>query len=163
MKVFDLMVLVALLMTAYRGYQSGLIQNVFKTIGYITGGILGVAFSVQILSHYSEVRFKLITAVIIILLLAILGEFILGKIGFFFKKTLYTPLLKFIDSISGAILSITRLVFIIYLLSVILVSASSHIGGVYISHSKFYIYTDLYLPNIITDLKGKVEKLLNNH
>ena len=39
MKVFDLLVLIALLITAYGGFNNGFIQTIFKTIGYIAGGV----------------------------------------------------------------------------------------------------------------------------
>ena len=38
MKAFDLLVLLALLITAYGGFKNGFIQTVFKTIGYIAVG-----------------------------------------------------------------------------------------------------------------------------
>jgi len=161
LKIFDLLVLVALLITAFGGYRSGLIQTVFKTIGYIAGGILGVTLSSQVLRDYSEVRFKLIAAIILIFLLATLGEFILGKISSLFRKTLFILPFKFIDSFLGAALSITRTVFIIYLLLVVLLSAPINIGGKYITNSKFYTYANSYLPEVITDLKVKAEQLFN--
>ena len=161
MKIFDLLVLVALLITAFGGYRSGLIQTVFKTIGYIAGGILGVTLSSQVLRDYSEVRFKLIAAIILIFLLAILGEFILGRISSLFRKTLFILPFKFIDSFLGAALSIARTVFIIYLLLVVLLSAPINIEVKYITNSKFYTYADSYLPEVITDLKVKAEQLFN--
>jgi len=161
LKIFDLLVLVALLITAFGGYRSGLIQTVFKTIGYIAGGILGVTLSSQVLRDYSEVRFKLIAAIILIFLLAILGEFILGRISSLFRKTLFILPFKFIDSFLGAALSIARTVFIIYLLLVVLLSAPINIEVKYITNSKFYTYADSYLPEVITDLKVKAEQLFN--
>ncbi len=161
MKTFDLIVLATLLIYAFSGYRNGLIQTVFKTIGYIAGGTLGVALGVQVLSDYREVRFKLIVGIILIFLLAALGEFILGKIGSLFRKALFIPPFKFIDSFLGAALSIFRTVFIIYLLSVVLLSAPSNIGDKYISDSKFYTYTNSHLPKVITDLKVKAERLFN--
>ena len=161
MKIFDLFVLAALLITALGGYRSGLIQTAFKVIGYIIGGVLGVALSVQVLSSYCKVRFKLIVAIILIFLLATIGEFILGKIGSLFRKALFTPHFKRLDSLLGAGLSIARTVFVIYLLSAVLISTPIDIGSGYISDSKFYNYANSHLPNVITDLKVKAEQLLN--
>ena len=160
MKAFDLLVLAALIITAFGGYRSGLLQTVFKTIGYITGGTLGVALSVQLLSKYSKEGFKLLAATIIIFLLATLGHFILGKIGLGFRKVIFIPPFKFVDSLLGAILSIILTVFIIYLLSVILLTVPLSIDSRYISDSKFYTYTNLYVPKLITDFKTKVINFL---
>ena len=161
MKIYDLFVLAALLITALGGYRSGLIQTAFKAIGYIIGGVLGVALSVQVLSNYSQVRFKLIIAVILTFSLASIGEFVLGKIGSLFRKAIFIPHFKQLDSFLGAALSSARTVFVIYILSAVLTSTSIDIGGGYISNSRFYSYANSHLPNVITDLKVKVEQLLN--
>ena len=81
MNAFDLLVLIALLITAYGGFKNGFIQTVFKTIGYIAGGVVGVAIAVEVMSTWSNNLAKAGGAIILILLLAIAGELILGKIG----------------------------------------------------------------------------------
>jgi len=113
------------------------------------------------MSTWSNNLAKAAGAIILILILATAGEFILGKVGLGFRKVLFPLPFKLIDSFLGAVLSITRTVFIIYLLSVVLLSASINIGGNYISNSKFYTYTNSHLPKVITDLKVKAEQLFN--
>ena len=54
MNAFDLLVLTALLITAYGGFKNGFFQTVFKTIGYIAGGVAGVAIAVQVMSTWSN-------------------------------------------------------------------------------------------------------------
>ena len=98
-------------------------------------------------------------AIILILLLAIIGEFIFGKVGLGFRKALLIVPLKFIDSLLGALLSITRIAFITYLLAVILVATPWSFGDKHIAPSKFYTYTDSHLPKVITDLKIQADKL----
>ena len=73
MKVFDLLVLLALLITAYGGFKSGFIQTVFKTIGYIAGGVAGVAIAVEVMSTWSNNLAKAAGVIILILLLATAG------------------------------------------------------------------------------------------
>jgi uncharacterized membrane protein required for colicin V production len=159
LKVFDLLVLLALLITAYGGLKNGFIQTVFKTIGYIAGGVAGVAIAVEVMSTWSNNFAKATVVIILILLLAMTGEFILGKIGSLFRKILFIPPFKFVDSFLGAVLSITRTVLIIYLLSVFLLLAPTNIGSKYISDSNFYTKTNSYLPKVITDLKVEAEQI----
>ena len=161
MNAFDFLVLIALLTTAYGGFKNGFIQTVFKTIGYIAGGVVGVAIAVEVLNMWSNNLAKVPGTIILILLLASAGEFILGKIGLGFSKVLFTLPFKSINSFLGAALSITRTVFIVYILSLVLLSAPINIGGNYISNSKFYTYTNSHLPKAITDLKVKAEQLFN--
>ena len=159
MKVFDLLVLIALLITAYGGFKNGFIQTIFKTIGYITGGVAGVALAVEVMNTWSSNLAKAAGAITLILLLATAGEFTLGKVGLGFRKVLFIPPLKFLDSLLGASLGALRTVFIMYLLSVILIATPWSIGDKYIANSQFYTYTDSHLPKVVTELKTYGDKL----
>ena len=159
MKIFDLLVLLALLITAYGGFKNGFIQTVFKTIGYIAGGVAGVAIAVEVMSAWSNNVAKAAGAIILILLLATVGEFILGKIGLGFRKVLFISPLRFLDSLLGAALATLRTIFIIYLIAVILIATPWSIGDEYIASSQFYTYTDSHLPEVVTELKTYGDKL----
>ena len=159
MNTFDLMVLIALLITVYGGFKNGFIQTVFKIIGYIAGGVAGVAIAVEVMSTWSNNLVKAAGAIILILLLATVGEFILSKIGLGFRKALLIPPLKFLDSLLGAALTTLRTVFIIYLIAVILIATPWSIGDKYIASSQFYTYTDSHLPKVVTELKTYGDKL----
>jgi len=156
---FDLILGLILVITAVSGFQNGLLQSIFKTIGYITGGVVGVAIAVEVMSKWSNTLAKAGGAIILILLLATAGEFILGKVGLGFRKVLLIAPLKLIDSLLGALLSITRTTFIAYLLALILVATPWSFGDKYIKPSKFYTYTNSHLPKVITDLKIQADKL----
>ena len=159
MNAFDLLILLALLITAYGGFKNGFVQTVFKTIGYIAGGVAGVAIAVEVMSTWSNNIAKAAGAIFLILLLATAGEFILGKIGLGFRKVLLISPLKFLDSLLGAALATLRTVFIAYLISVILIATPWSIADEYIASSQFYIYTDSHLPKVVTELKTYGDKL----
>ena len=158
MKAFDLLVLIALLITAYGGFKNGFIQTVFKSIGYIAGGVAGVAIAVEMMSAWSNNVAKAAGAIILILLLAKVGEFILGKIGLGFRKVLFISPLKFLDSLLGAVLATLRTVFITYLIAVILIATPWSIDE-YIANSQFYTFTESHLPKVVTELKTYGDKL----
>ena len=159
MKAFDLLVLLALLITAYGGFKNGFIQTVFKTFGYIAGGVAGVAIAVEAMSTWSSNLAKAAGAIILILFLATAGEFILGKVGVGFRKVLFISPLRFLDSLLGATLATLRTVFITYLIAVLLIATPWSIGDKYIASSQFYTYTDSHLPKIVTELKTYGDKL----
>jgi len=156
---FDLINAVALVIAGFTGFKNGLLQSIFKTVGYIAGGVVGVAIAVEVMSKWSSTLAKAGGAIILILLLTTAGEFILGKIGLGFRKALLIAPLKFIDSLLGGVLSIARTAFIAYLLAVILVATPWSFGDKYIATSTFYTYTDSHLPKVITDLKTQADKL----
>ena len=159
MKAFDLLVLLALLITAYSGFKNGFIQTILKTIGYIAGGVAGVAIAVEVMSTWSNNLAKAAGAIILILLLATVGEFILGKIGLGFRKALLISPLKLLDSLLGAALATLRTIFITYLIVVILIATPWSIGDKYIAGSQFYTYTDSHLTKVVTELKTYGDKL----
>ena len=159
MNHFDLIIAAALVIAGFTGFKNGLLQGIFKTIGYIAGGVVGVAIAVEVMSKWSSTLAKAGGAIILILLLATAGEFTLGKIGLGFRKALLIAPLKFIDSLFGALLSTARTAFIAYLLAVILLATPWSFGDKYIANSKFYTYTDSHLPKVITDLKTQTDKL----
>ena len=159
MKAFDLLVLMALLITAYSGFKNGFIETIFKTIGYIAGGVAGVAIAVEVMNTWSNNLTKAAGAIILILLLATAGEFILGKVGLAFRKVLFISPLKLLDSLLGVGLATLRTVFIFYLLSVILIASPWSIGDKYIASSQFYTYTESHLPTVVTELKTYGDKL----
>jgi uncharacterized membrane protein required for colicin V production len=159
LNAFDLLVLTALLITAYGGFKKGFIQTVLKTIGYIAGGVAGVALAVEVMSTWSNNLVKAVGAIILILLIATTGEFILGKIGLGFRKVLFISPLRFLDSLLGAALATLRTVFITYLIVVILIATPWSIGDKYIAGSQFYTYTDSHLPKVVTELKTYGDKL----
>ena len=159
MNAFDLLVLIALLITAYGGFKNGFIQTVFKSVGYIAGGIAGVALAVEVMSTLSNNLIKAAGAIILILVIATTGEFILGKIGLGFRKVLFISPLRFLDSLLGAALATLRTVFITYLIAVILIATPWSVGDEYIASSRFYTYTDSHLPKVVTELKTYGDKL----
>ena len=91
---------------------------------------------------------------------ASIGEFLLGKIGSLFRKILFVPPFKLIDSLAGAILSILRAAFILYLIATLLVFSAWSIADKYIKPSKLYDYADSHLPSVMDEVKGEIVKLL---
>ena len=162
MNYFDAIVALALVISAVGGFRNGLLQSIFKTAGYIAGGVIGVAIAVEVMSKWSNTLAKAGGAIILILLLATAGEFILGKVGLGFRKALLISPLKLVDSLLGGLLSVIRTSFIAYLIAVILIATPWSIGDKYITPSKFYFLADLYLPQEVTNIKYEFDKLFKS-
>ena len=159
MNYFDLTVLVIAALTTFSGFKNGLLQSVFKTVGYITGGVLGLAISLEVVKNWQSNFAKIGAALVLIFLLAGIGEYLLGKIGLgIHKKILFGPF-KLIDSLLGAALSLIRTVVVIYLVAILLIASPLSWANKNIQESKFYTTIDKKLPKIITDYKPKVEDI----
>ena len=160
MKVFDLLVLIALLITAYGGFKNGFIQTVFKSIGYIAGGVAGLALAVKYLATWESQIQKVVLALLAVFIAASIGELLLGKIGSLFRKILFVPPFKLIDSLFGATISTLRAAFILYLVATLLMFSNWSITDKYIKPSKLYDYADSHLPSVMNEVKGEIIKLL---
>jgi hypothetical protein len=85
---------------------------------------------------------------------------LLGKVGMIFRKVLFLPPFKFIDSLLGASLSLLRAAFILYLVTTLLIFSSFKLATDYIKPSKIYSYADSHLPAVMGEVKSEINKLL---
>ena len=160
MNYFDLLIVLVLLAAFYTGYKNGLIKTIFRTAGYIAGGVAGLALAVKYLATWESQSQKVALALLAVFIGASLGEFLLGKVGSIFRKILFVPPVKFLDSLLGAAISIFRTSFILYLVATLLVFSNWSITDNYIKPSKLYDYVDSHLPSVMNKVKSEIIKLL---
>jgi uncharacterized membrane protein required for colicin V production len=149
MNYFDFIVILILFIAFYGGYKNGLIKSIFSTIGYIAGGVLGLAAAANYLSTWQSELQKAGLALFAILLGATLGEFLLGKIGSLFRKVLFVPPFKFIDSLLGAVISLIRTAFVLSVVTILLVFSRWSLADQYVSTSFVYQILNLKLPSVM--------------
>ena len=160
MNYFDPLIVLVLLIAFYSGYRNGLIKTIFRTAGYVAGGVAGLALAVKYLATWESQAQKVVLALLAIFIGASIGEFLLGKIGSMFCKILFVPPFKLIDSLAGAATSTLRAVFILYLVATLLVFSTWSIADKYIKPSKLYDYADSHLPSVMNEVKSEIVKLL---
>jgi uncharacterized membrane protein required for colicin V production len=153
------LILVLLVVSTISGFKAGLIQTVFKTIGYIAGGVIGVAVAIDYLDSLDSQIYLVGGLILSVIVFALLGEFLLVRLGLLFRKALFIPPFKFIDSALGGALSVIKFGVITYLISTILVASPIALADKYITPSKSYIYTDTHLPKVAKELKQEVAQL----
>jgi len=159
--IFDAVVLISVLIAAISGYKLGVLQSLFKTIGYIAGGVTGVFIAANFLSEINSIVIKVLISVVIILLSAVAGQFILGKIGLLIHKGLLFSPFKAIDSLLGSMLSAIKTAIIFYIIATLLLATSWQLANDYIKDSKFYTAADKYLPRVVTDIKIEAKRIIN--
>jgi uncharacterized membrane protein required for colicin V production len=159
--IFDVVVFISVLIAAVSGYKLGFLQSLFKSIGYIAGGVTGVFIAANFLSEINSIVIKVLISVVIILLSAVAGQFILGKIGLLIHKGLLFAPFKAIDSLLGSLLSVAKTAIIFYIIATLLLATSWQLANDYIKDSKFYTAADKYLPRVITDIKIEAKRIIN--
>jgi uncharacterized membrane protein required for colicin V production len=161
MNPFDYLISVLLVFSTISGFKAGLIQTVFKTIGYIAGGVIGVGIAINYLDSLDSEIYLLGGLILSVIIFALLGEFLLGLLGLLFRKALFIPPFKFIDSALGGALSVVKFGVITYLISTILVASPIALADKYITPSRSFSYADTHLPKVAVDLKQEVAQLFN--
>ena len=161
MNYFDYSILILLTISAFSGFKAGLIQTVFKTIGYVAGGVVGVALAINYLDSLESEIYLLGGLILSVITFALVGEFLLGRLGSLFRKALFIPPFKLIDSLLGGALSVIKCGVIAYLISIILVAAPIALADRFITPSKSYTYADNHLPSVADGLKVSINQLFS--
>ena len=154
MNYFDLLIVLALLVAFHSGYKNGLIKTIFRTAGYIAGGVAGLALAVKYLATWEGQTQKVTVALLALFFGASVGEFLFGKIDLLFRKVLYMPLFKLIDSLLGALVSLIRTTFIISLVMIFLIFSRWDLAEEYVKPSVSYQIIKAQFPSVLTTLKN---------
>ena len=162
--VVDLVIALALLFSAVLGYRNGLIRTLFKLIGFVLGGVLGIYLSLKF-SHDWSLDVKRIGFVIV----SIVGggylcSFIGGWLAKGLRATIFRGPLAFLDSVAGAVLELVRTIIALYLIATVLLWSPWQIAQNQISESKILPKVQPYIPGLITQANDWVkEEFLNLH
>jgi uncharacterized membrane protein required for colicin V production len=144
-----------------RGYSAGFLATIFRTLGYVLGGVGGLYYSLQIVASWDSILRQVLAVLVSIFLGAQVGLFVFGKAAKFFHASLLWKPLKAIDSLAGVALELGRVVVIVYLvLTTLLWSPWSPVKD-QINESQVYAQLDQRLPSVITDLRERANELLN--
>ena len=154
MNYFDLLIVLVLMIAFYSGYKNGLIKTIFRITGYIAGGVSGLALAVKYLTTWETQTQKVLLVLLAVFIGATVGEFFLGKIGSLFRKVLFIPPFKFIDSLSGALVSLIRTSFISCLVVIFLIFSRWDMTEKYVKPSVSYQIIEAQLPAVLTTLKN---------
>jgi uncharacterized membrane protein required for colicin V production len=143
------------------GYSNGFLATIFRTLGYIAGGVAGLYFSLQLVATWGSLVQQIVAVLVAIFLGAQVGLFVFGKLAKFFHARLLWKPLKAIDSLAGVALELARVIVIAYLvLTTLLWSPWGEVKN-QINESQIYAQLDQRLPSVITDLKERANELLN--
>ena len=159
--IVDIALVLLTLGAIKRGYSTGFLATLFRTLGYIVGGVAGLYFSLQLVASWDSLLKQVIAVLVAIFLGAQLGLFVFGKFAKFFHARLLWKPLKAIDSLAGVALELIRVVVIGYLvLTTLLWSPWSAVKNE-VNESQIYAQLDDRLPSVITDLRDRANELLN--
>ena len=158
----DIIIAIALIFSAVLGYRSGFIRTIFKLVGYVAGGVLGIYFALQF-SHDWALDIKRIGFVIIAIIGGgFIGSLAGGVLAKGLRSTVVRGPLAFLDSTTGAALEIVRTVVILYLIATVLLWSPWNSVQMQVSESQILRKVQPYIPGLITQANDWVkEEFLN--
>ncbi len=118
MNTLDIVLLVLAAIYAWSGFQQGFLAGAASTVGLVLGGFLGVKFAPLVLSGVERGLGLTVLALAMVLCCAFLGQGIGAFLGRRLRDLVRWRPVKFVDSLSGAALSVAAMLVIAWILGV---------------------------------------------
>ena len=139
------------------GYRAGFLKSIFSLVGYVGGGVLGLALGWNYLQDWQNVFGKFALLLLAISVGASIGQWLLSKFAEFFHKKLLLGPIKWLDSLLGAAFSVIRIALMVYLVATICLATPWQWADKNIPTSRIYQEIDTYTPMIIKNVTNKIE------
>ena len=150
---------ILILLSFYLGYKAGFLKSILSLIGYVGGGVLGLALAWNYLKNWDGVLQKFSLLLLAIAVGSVIGQWLLTKFAeFFHKKILFGPF-KWLDSLLGAAFSVIQIVLMAYLVAVVCLATPWQWADKNIPDSQIYQKVDQYTPTLIKSVTEKVKSL----
>jgi hypothetical protein len=150
--IFDLIFVIIAIGALFSGYKNGLVTTILRTAFFLIGGVTAMYLVVK----YDQSGWLILA----IIAGAYAAAWVGTQIAKALKFTLIRGPLRFIDSVLGAILEVSKYVILFYVVGTILLWAPWTSGQNAVSESKVYLQINKHAPALITDIRIRVEKAL---
>jgi uncharacterized membrane protein required for colicin V production len=142
-----------------QGYRAGFLKSIFSAVGYVGGGVLGLAISWNYLQDWKNIFGKFALLLLAISVGASIGQWLLTKVAKFFHDLILFGPFKWVDSLLGAAFSVIRAALMLYLIATICLATPWQWAEKNIPTSGIYKEIDSYTPMLIKKVTEKVKKL----
>jgi len=152
--IFDAIFALVAFGALFNGYKNGLLTTILRTAFFLIGGVTAMYLVVK----YDQSGWLILAIIVGAYAAAWVGT----QIAKALKFTLIRGPLRFLDSVLGAILEVSKYVILFYVVGTILLWAPWVSGQNAVSESKVYLQINKHAPALITDIRHRVEKALGN-
>lgn len=152
--IFDVIFALVAFGALFNGYKNGLLTTILRTAFFLIGGVTAMYLVVK----YDQSGWLILAIIVGAYAAAWVGT----QIAKALKFTLIRGPLRFLDSVLGAILEVSKYVILFYVVGTILLWAPWVSGQNAVSESKVYLQINKHAPALITDIRHRVEKALGN-
>jgi len=155
----DIILALLILGSFIRGYRAGFLKSVFSMVGYVGGGVLGLAASWNYLKDWQSVFGKFGLLLVAIAIGSSIGQWVFSKFAeFFHNRILFGPF-RWLDSLLGSAFSVIRTALMAYLIAIICLATPWQWADKNIPNSGIYQEIDKYTPMIIKNVTTKIKAL----
>lgn len=157
----DLILTIAILGSFLRGYKVGLLESFFSAVGFVAGGLAGLALVMHLVRNWNSAWGKFGLIFTAILVTATIGEHLFrSSAKFFHSKILFGPV-RWLDSLFGAAFSTIRTLILIYVISALFLVSPWGWAHDNIPKSRIYQQIHHLAPGILTEVEKQIR--LNFH
>lgn len=153
----DIGLAILVLISFYLGYRAGFLKSVFSMIGYVGGGVLGLALGWNYFQDWQGVFLKFGAILLAICIGASIGQWLLSKFADFFRKVILFGPFKWLDSLLGAAFAVLRTVLMAYLIATICLATPWVWANKNIPTSGIYQEIDKYTPMVVKNVTAKIK------
>lgn len=162
MSVIDMVLLVAMVLFAITGWRRGLLYGLLSLIGFLTGAALGLWIAPRLLESWPDGMATAITAIVIVFLLAALGQVLVGMFGRRLQGAVtWGPLVK-LNNVGGALLSVLTLMLAVWFGASLYASGNSSSLARDVRQSQIISAFDAMMPVEPFILTGQIEAMFQD-
>ena len=135
MSWIDVAIAALVVISALRGWSQGLLRQIGGILGRIIGFVAGCYLAADVTSHVSEVAWRPLDAILIIIACVVVGGLIMRLVGGIFSKLLHEARLGVVDSVLGASVGVAGTLVTCWFFAAILTGVPWSSVGQSINHS----------------------------
>ncbi|MGW6913388.1 MarP family serine protease [Kitasatospora sp. NPDC054939] len=124
MNVLDLLLIAAAIGFAVSGYRQGFVVGVLSVIGFLGGGLLAVQLLPLLLSHLSPGTTASVVAVVVVIVLAAIGQAVTTHFGWKLRGHIDRRPTKALDAVGGSVVNVISMLLVAWLIGSALAGTS---------------------------------------
>ncbi|MFI6445081.1 MarP family serine protease [Kitasatospora sp. NPDC050543] len=124
MNVLDLLLIAAAIGFAVSGYRQGFVVGVLSVLGFLGGGLIAVQLLPLLLSHLSPGTTASVVAVVVVIVLAAVGQAVTTHFGWKLRGHIDRRPTKALDAAGGAVVNVISMLLVAWLIGSALAGTS---------------------------------------
>ena len=162
MSVIDIVLLVAMALFAITGWRRGLVYGALSLVGFLTGAAAGLWLAPRLLESWPDGAATAITAIVIVFVLAALGQVLVGMFGRRLQGAVtWGPLVK-LNNVGGAVLSVLTLMLAVWFGASLYATGNSSSLARDLRQSQVISAFDSLMPVEAFILTGQIESMFED-